>query len=285
MSRITYTAKRKIANDYAKCILPLKDLGAGEVDISLYRGTGSASFTRATTATTIAANGLIATVASGTPRSCYNPNTLGYLGYLAEPQRTNICLNSEVFTGAAWGSGGITVADNDNYCPDGNGHAARITSTVDGYAAINQTFTSLPASSTYTSSGFLKNGNCGTVDFGFYDGTVSGWRIFVRFDLTDGSMTLLSGAGTYDYGCEYYAAYGFWRVWVRADTATSGNYVVFAYPRMAGSSLTGDYFWIWGAQVEAAIGASSYIPTWPARVRTSPSDTHATRTPRAARSA
>ena len=61
--------------------VPFNDLGSGEVDISLARGTGSGTFTRATSATTYDSTGKLITVASGVPRSYYDPTTLAYGGY------------------------------------------------------------------------------------------------------------------------------------------------------------------------------------------------------------
>lgn len=47
---------------------PLNDLGAGVVNLTLARGSGAATFTRATTATTILSNGLIGAVGVGSPK-------------------------------------------------------------------------------------------------------------------------------------------------------------------------------------------------------------------------
>lgn len=75
-------------------VLPFQDLGAGEVSLVPDRGGVSATFTRATTATTVNSAGLIVSVSSGVARSYYDPTTLQYLGYLAEGARTNLLLNS-----------------------------------------------------------------------------------------------------------------------------------------------------------------------------------------------
>jgi hypothetical protein len=78
----------------AEFIAGFADKGSGEVDLTLAKGTGAATFTRATTATTVNSAGLIVSVASGVPRSYYDPTTLAYRGYLAEGARTNLVLNS-----------------------------------------------------------------------------------------------------------------------------------------------------------------------------------------------
>jgi hypothetical protein len=89
--------------------IPFADAGAGIVDTTLIKGTGSATFTRATTAYTRLSSGLWAQVASGQPRSFYDSDGT-YLGYLAEGARTNLCLQSNDFTNAAWTKTTMTTA-------------------------------------------------------------------------------------------------------------------------------------------------------------------------------
>lgn len=92
----------------AEFIAGFADKGSGEVDLVLSRGTGSATFTRATTATTVNSAGTIISVASGTPRSYYDPTTLAYLGYLAEGSRQNLVLNS-LIDGTDFSTQSVTV--------------------------------------------------------------------------------------------------------------------------------------------------------------------------------
>ena len=73
------------------------DAGAGAVSLALTAGTGSATFTRATTAWTKLSTGLWAQVGTGVARSCYlgaNTAVGAYGGYLAEAAATNLCLQS-----------------------------------------------------------------------------------------------------------------------------------------------------------------------------------------------
>jgi hypothetical protein len=88
--------------------LPLNDLGSGAVNTTLNRGTGSATFTRATTATTVNSAGLIISVGSGVARSYYDPTTLQYMGYVAESARTNLVLNS-LIDGTDFSTQSVTV--------------------------------------------------------------------------------------------------------------------------------------------------------------------------------
>lgn len=104
--------------------LPLADLGDGEVDITLARGVGTGTFTRATAAWTRNSAGEWIEVAAGTPRSYYSAAGV-YMGYLAEGARTNHFLNAstpanqtspslDTGTYALWmeGSGSVTVSAN-----------------------------------------------------------------------------------------------------------------------------------------------------------------------------
>ena len=79
--------------DNADFVLPLLDLGNGAVNTVLARGTGSATYTRATTAWTKLASGLWRSVASGTARSAYiglNTAVSAYGGYFAEGAGTQL---------------------------------------------------------------------------------------------------------------------------------------------------------------------------------------------------
>jgi hypothetical protein len=87
---------------------PLADKGSGEVDLTIL-GTGSATFTRATTATTVNSAGLIIPVGSGVARSYYDPTTLQYMGYVAESAATNLVLNS-LIDGTDFNTQSVTVS-------------------------------------------------------------------------------------------------------------------------------------------------------------------------------
>lgn len=128
--------------------LPFDDLGGGAVDTTPAYAAGSptATFTRATTATTILSNGLIGAVSSGVARSCYSPAGV-YLGALIEPQSTNLLLNSKLdgtnlstqtvavtaqaYTLSFYGAGSITLSGASTAGPlNGSGaYPARVTLT------------------------------------------------------------------------------------------------------------------------------------------------------------
>jgi len=105
MAAITYIAKRELVNDDAGFVALLNDLGGGQCDITLHRGLGVATFTRATAAACRLASGLWKLdVASGVPRSHYLPD-LSAKGYLYELGATQLITPSAAvrdMTNAAW---------------------------------------------------------------------------------------------------------------------------------------------------------------------------------------
>ena len=94
---------------------------------------GDFNFTRASTATRVDENGLIETIAIGTPRLNYplldgvvqdNPTLL------LEPQRTNLVQYSEDFSNAAgqnWSKGGSSITSNSIISPDGTLNGDKLT--------------------------------------------------------------------------------------------------------------------------------------------------------------
>ncbi len=122
--------------------LPLTDSGAGAVNTApaYAAGSATATFTRATTAYTTLSSGLLAQVSSGVARSCYSAAGV-YLGYLAEGQRTNICLYSNDLTNAAWTASNMTTAKTATG-PDGVSNSATTITATAGNATVLQAITS-----------------------------------------------------------------------------------------------------------------------------------------------
>lgn len=101
-------ANSAAALNTASFILPLADAGAGVVNTTLYRGTGSPTFVRATTAYTRLSTGLYALIASGSPRSMYSAAGV-YLGYWVEGARANVLGGTDIIvrtmSDAGWVAG------------------------------------------------------------------------------------------------------------------------------------------------------------------------------------
>lgn len=156
MGAITYTAKRQIENDTAGFVALFKDLGAGQVDTSLWRGVGPATFTRATAAACRLGSGLWKLdVAAGVPRSHYLPD-LSYGGYLCEGAATQLITPAAAvrdMTNAAWVKTSMTAAKT-SVGIDGVANACtRLTATGANATAL---FTLTAAASSRTYSFYVK---------------------------------------------------------------------------------------------------------------------------------
>jgi hypothetical protein len=229
--------------------LPLNDLGNGEVNLQLARGTGSATFTRATTATTVNSAGLIIPVSSGVARSYYDPTTLEYRGYLAEGARTNLLLRSN-WQGASAGSPGTaptgwtlvsltgtqTLSLPASIYGSGDGAEAIGFSTTGGRHYVEQTI-SVTNGTTYTISSYIESlsGNIGRV-----------------FNISAGTGTVDSGLGPVPSATGRisfsFTATSTGTVGVRVGIGTTGD--------SAASSVI-----VSRPQLEAGTFPSTYIPT------------------------
>jgi len=200
---------------------------------------GQLTFTRASTATRVNASGLIETVASGVPRLDYTNSTCPKL--LLEPQRSNIALFSEQFDNALYIKSNGTITANSVVSPDGTLSADKFESAAAGVPEIIQSTLNASAK---TISVYAKAGN------------VSNFRIWVgsevNFDLSNG--TVVSGAGTIQN-----AGNGWYRCIVSNTTFTNFNIYFIA-------SASGQFVYLWGAQLEVGAYATSYIPTTSAAV-------------------
>ena len=114
--------------------------------LTLLKGTGPLSFTRATTATYVhPTTGLITSAGTGVLRIESN-------GALIEGARTNIALQSAVL-GTTWAASNITIVDDNTTAPTGDNTAERLTASA-GNGTLLQSITGTAAA--YTFSIYLK---------------------------------------------------------------------------------------------------------------------------------
>ena len=141
--------------DSAEFQLQLLDLGGGAVNTTLARGTGTATFTRATTAWTKLASGLWASVATGVARSSYiglNTAVTAYGGYLAEGAGTQLVTPTASIrdmTDASWVKVTMTTAFTSTGIGGVANSCTRCTATG-ASATILQTLTAAASSRTYS---------------------------------------------------------------------------------------------------------------------------------------
>lgn len=242
------------------------DSGAGAVDTAVTFGGVSATFTRATTATTVLSTGLIASVATGVARSYYDPTTLTYLGYLAEGARTNICLQSEVFQ-TTWTNVNSAESVNAGVAPDGTTTADKLipdTAATDG--AFLQTGLTLSAAATYTFSIFAKTSGFDSLQLRIGDLSFTN-SASVTYNTTTGAVESAAAvAGTWTAASSTAKQYpgGWWRFTLTATATTNAGDRCTLVNTDTGDAANGVL--LWGAQIEAAAFASSYIPTTTAAV-------------------
>lgn len=210
------------------------------------------TFTRASTATFVGSDGFLQSASSGSPRVAYNPVTLAPMGLLIEEARTNVILQSNAFN-TTWSPTNLTLTAASITGPDGTASGWKIENTATAATTLVQA--AVLTGTTATCSVYIKAGTSPTNVF------------FIRNSTTAANLvsTTVTWATPSVSGSDWTitAVGGGWYrlVGIATSGITSGNTIQF-YVGHAGSSATaGQYFYAYGAQMEAGNGASSYIPT------------------------
>jgi hypothetical protein len=196
-------------------------------------GTGDLTFTRASSATRVNAQGLIEGVATNVPRIDFTGGGCGSL--LLEPQRTNLIPYSENFNN--WSKSGWTLTSGV-LGPNGDLDAFSVLRTTG--TSFAQTL-SLLSNTTYTFSAYIKNVNATNIQLrvqnqaGNTSGTESNCVVF----------SVTAQTNTSD----------FTRISHTFNTGDAGAYGIFL-----GYYSAGEYI-VYGAQAEQGSYATSYIPT------------------------
>ena len=241
------------------------------------------TFSRAsTTATYINSSGYVTTASTNIPRFDYAPDTLAARGLLIEGQATNLIYWSEAFdtSGAAinWNWSALNVTRGTATTTSPTGSSATVIkiqeTTATGVHAPLIVYGTL-TSSAYTVSLFAK-----AVERQYL-------QLFDNGGSSANAMFNLSGSGTVvsesTAGIAAITPYpnGWYRISMRTPTLTNMN-IQF---RLSTNGTTTSYAgtlnsgcYIWGAQLEAASVASSYIPTGASQVTRNADDASMTGT-------
>lgn len=224
------------------------------------------TFTRGTTATFVGSDGLIQTAAINAPRFDYDPVTLAAKGLLIEEQRTNLLTYSEQFDNASWVKSAASIAANAVVSPDGATDADKLVEdTANAPHFVRQNVVGVIGTS-YTSTVFVKAAERTAATISHFDGAAF---CGVSIDLSTGVLSAppsdlgmtnaLSTSTVSAFGNGWYRV-SVQRTQVTATTVqtrvvvqngSNGSY--------AGNGVSGVY--VYGAQIEAAAFATSYIPT------------------------
>ena len=209
------------------------------------------TFTRASTATFVGADGLIKTAASGAARFDHNPATGESLGLLVEEARTNTIVSSSVFNTGAWTQDGAVLTANAGVAPDGTTTATSISQGT----GSNRCYL------------FDNSGVTGSKVFSFFVKANAGtsFQISATGGLTPNATATVNLSSVTVSGFTSATIQAFANGWYRVllpvtvSTASGGS----TYWQIFGPVSS---VFIWGFQLEAGSFPTSYIPTTTATV-------------------
>ncbi len=196
------------------------------------------------------------------PRFDYLDVTCPHL--LMEPTRKNLVPYSEYF--GAWTAGNVTVTDNDVKSPEGVVNAAKLLASDDTTAVNHQVDSGdfSIVSGSVTGSVFAKKGN---VDFVRLRLNATTAQTRAWFDLENGTVETVDATDSGAFGTIVDMGDGWYRCSVTEPNNTaaqsSAELQIFINESDGQTSWIGDgdeYIYVYGAQVEQAAYATSYIP-------------------------
>ncbi|KAA5605407.1 hypothetical protein F1188_10915 [Roseospira marina] len=219
---------------------------------------------RTSPATRMTAFGRVERVPADTLRHDYDPHTGAYRGWLIEAARRNALLYSESLTHGLWIARAASVRVADVPAPDGLSAAFTLTETA-GTAihTLYQEDRSFTAGQTYALSVFARANGRERLQL-VLPSTAFGAVQSAVFDLTTGTIGFVEGAAIPTLEA---LADGWYRCAITATAATTVTIApVHLRLRDPGGSSTyaGDGtrgVLLWGVQLEAGSGATSYIAT------------------------
>lgn len=201
------------------------------------------------------------------PRFDCNPTTGESLGLLIEEQRTNLVSYSSEFSNAYWDKYNLNLNSNTIVAPDGTltGDKISANTSSDPHYMYPLGGTAVSAG-TYTASVYAKAGERTRLIAALYNGSN---YAMAQFDLANGTILQEADAGMASITS---VGNGWYRCTVKRTIGAITTYFSFApYVNNTIGTLTGGFpsysddgfsgIYVWGAQLEAASFATSYIAT------------------------
>lgn len=188
------------------------------------------------------------------PRFDYDPTTLTPRGLLIEGAATNLATRSDDFNtsvsdGSQWVPNSYTSGTLSTTLPDGTTGNARRISLASGSGSFRSQALTVTASTAYTWSFWARNNGGSQARYRVWN--VTAGSSIVDYTLSGSNyVSLIGGANNTS------------STWVRVSvsfTTPAGCTSVYVYPCSSDSGSVD--LLVWGAQVEAGSGASSYTPT------------------------
>jgi hypothetical protein len=221
---------------------------------------------RASTATYYDSTGIVRSAASGQPRYSYNPALLSAPPkLLLEAQSTNLFTYSEQFNNSVWPTNNTTITVNSVVSPDGSATADTLVRGASAnIEAMVRATTTQSTSTTYTLSVYVKAGTAGAYlylrNLAVNNALPNGLVVF-----NPATGLIVSAGSGYASATMLPVGNGWHRCVLTGTTPASiaTNLVDIGTCNAAGVATgnVGDAIYIWGAQLEAGSGATSYIPT------------------------
>jgi hypothetical protein len=221
------------------------------------RAAGS-GFLAGTGPTYIGADGLVKYATTNQPRFDYDPTTRLPRGLLVEGSSTNLLQQSVDWTVSPWTKPAQITWDGTTYAtaPDGTTSAKQVTVTGGSSASISQAATT---GTNRTISLWIRAGSLTSFSVGAFDAAGTTWG-----NNADSTCRIISGPGN----TPVQQVGGLWSItglsttqWTRVEIFRSTTYTnLLAYPGSSSGTINGTAY-VWGMQMEAGNGASSFIPT------------------------
>ena len=178
-------------------------------------------------------------------------------GLLIEEQRANLLLQSNDWS-ATWSLTNITRTPAASVGPDGVLSMTKLEATAGVATSAIQTFTATSTAHTY--SIFVKQGNSATEANLFFlrNNTTATNLVGLSINYATGVITQTIGTGAISRS----VGNGIWRIEMPTTTGITIGDSMQVYSGFIGNVETaGEFFYAYGAQVEAGAFATSYIPT------------------------